>query len=358
MRLHLRSTTTGAHAKGVTSLASSGSLVASAGYDGAVRLWDSQHGRLDLLHEEALDCGPIFSVALTEVEGGDTMLAVGCYQRRVHVWRSQVPDFGSADQFALRLQWRSMQHTGWVRALAVATHGCVQKRTNAMYSIGCNRILGWAVPDQPQCDPRTADSELAIFEDAAEVRSHDVLCLSHSNEMKALAAGNVDGALRAWSTSEFCDGPCGLPRQACAHWRAHDDRVTAVAWTHEGCLLSAAYDGWVRSWRRPESRDRTRAWQLQAEASIATDGRVLSLACGGTGSRATALCGTSAGEIVLLQGADLVPVERLGLSTSARSPRVSAMATYPASGVEGFVVGDSEGDLHVVDVQSTRASHT
>ena len=69
-RMRFLSSVTRAHAKGVLALAACGSLVASSGYDGIIRLWTLRPSGLELLHEEevAVDSGPIFSVELAALD--------------------------------------------------------------------------------------------------------------------------------------------------------------------------------------------------------------------------------------------------------------------------------------------------
>ena len=106
-----------AHAKGVISVAACGSIIASGGYDGNLRLWTLEKQSLRLLHEVDVDvaadsASPIFSVALEALGDGQLMLAAGSYCRRLRVWHC---DSISASP---QLRWHSAQHTGWVRSLA------------------------------------------------------------------------------------------------------------------------------------------------------------------------------------------------------------------------------------------------
>jgi hypothetical protein len=379
-----------AHAKGVISVAACGSIIASGGYDGNLRLWTLEKQSLRLLHEVDVDvaadsAGPIFSVALEALEDGHLMLAAGSYCRRLRVWHC---DSISASP---QLRWHSTQHTGWVRALAYA--GTRQGSPPALYSIGCNFVLGWSLPKvSPSGAPCTRDGQIAIYEDEQHVFSHDVLCLAHGNAEEALAAGSVDGALRIWSTHELHGGPAELPERRATHWIGHEGRVAAVTWL-DGQLLSAGYDGWVRAWRRPEPRHGTMAspemrpdmnpdemspeipWDLNGALRVVTTegGRALSLTSAAGG---LAICTTSDGEVLLLRGSVQGPTTapqggpagplgsriecvdrlRLGAKEGETTRRATSAASVSGEGHgkgadDGkllIVVGDSEGALHVV----------
>ena len=431
-------------------------VVCSAGYDGAVRLWRvSRDNELHLAHELLVDDdgrsagGAVFSVATQALpDTGGFMLCAGCYDRRMRVFRCLPDSRGSVDSPVL--EWTSRAHTGWVRALATlataATGGGMD-----LFSVGCNRILGWPL-NQPASrgtglpTDRQRAFEVALYEDEALVRSHDVLCLAHDAGAGRLASGNVDGTIRCWATGSErqvaqtdagergCAGGLGttldgspvafaarLPRAAT--WQAHRGRVASLAW-HEAdalghedgrrLLLSAGYDGLVCSWRESglqEARDKEASeeeawkeevreeaseeaaseeevargeagsgsgmgsrfsvgWELEAVRRVAVTGRALAVASGGAG---IALCGTSEGELVALSGPELTPMERIALpdaglemgsSGSRGERRATAVAALPQelqllgrrsvtdagefAAPTTFVVGDSDGRLHLV----------
>ena len=367
LKLHLASSHVQAHARGVLSLAEAKGFIVSTGYDGAVRLWHTNNNELKLWQEldGGSSTGPVFSAAAAPVADDTIMVCAGSYCRRLRVWHCPVAA-------PPKLFWESTQHTGWVRALTLGA--------TSLYSIGCNRILSWSLAKGSPAGPRTADDELALYEDDREVdvvahRSHDILCLAHNEPDEVIASGSVDGALRAWSSPELDGGAAGdLLAGDPDHWIGHAGRVAAVTW-QGGRLLSCGYDGYVRSWRRPSRGQGAAAaatpWELLDEVRVASsrEGRALNVACGASeggapGARPPVLCGTSDGEIVLLGGAELEAVDRLqlggdGAADPNDSRRATAIVSVPqaraserAVGDEAerelFVVGDSKGDLHVV----------
>ena len=155
--------------------------ITSDGYDGNLRFWTLEKQSLRLLHEVDVDvaadsASPIFSVALEALGDGQLMLAAGSYCRRLRVWHC---DSISASP---QLRWHSAQHTGWVRSLAVDSR---QGSPSALYSIGCNFVLGWSLPKvSPSGAPCTRDGQIAIYEDEQHVFSHDVLCLAQGTPRK------------------------------------------------------------------------------------------------------------------------------------------------------------------------------
>ena len=327
-----------AHARAVLSVAVAPPIIISSSYDGAVKIWNhdqsssSSLSSLQTLTAESDENGAVFSLAATRSTDDELLVCAGDYSRRIRVF--------SCSQSSSRTLWTSTQHTGWVRALAIGS-------SSRLYSIGCNRILGWSLDTHNDDDSRVWDSETAIFEDVEEVRSHDILCLAHSDPHELLAAGNVDGALRSWSTAGSVDGveapfewrsklTSGVVDGAARHWIGHDDRVASVAWRDDGSLLSAGYDGFVRAWK--------------VDGTMIAERRVAAGDASGSGGRALALavddnrvyCGTSDGTLVTLEGDDLALHDDALLVDGGR---VTAVATL-APGV--VVVGDSEGALRVV----------
>ena len=368
-----------AHSRSVLALstaATSPPVVVSSSYDGSVKLWRVDDDDALHLFDTLLDGadGAVFSLA-TASNKDSLLLCTGSYSRRVRAWQISL-----AASFAPRQQWVSAQHTGWVRALALGMCSPSAKVPDRVYSIGCNRILGWSLEHSASdsSDDRTCDSETVLYEDAKCVRSHDILCLAHSAEDERLACGSVDGAVRVWSLSGAgVEEP--LQKTACAHWIGHDDRVPAVAWCDNGVLITAGYDGLVRSWARSAAATTSAtsttsetgslpAWEQLAQTRVANDdGRALCLAVIGaqdvaqcadavSDGGARVLCGTSDGELVVLRAADLSVVERIGIGTEASdgapARRVTTVVTLPCDdhgGEDGVVavVGDSDGGLHV-----------
>lgn len=358
------------------SLAGGMSLVASAGHDGAIRLWSSRRNCLDPVGELMPDAGSIFSLSAHATPDGDAVLLAGSFSRVVHAWLLRVA--GGDGQVTHAPLWSSRQHTGWVRALAIGSQRSVP---SLGFSIGCNRILSWSLlTDETNETGRQPDSELALFEDAAQVRSHDILCLAYGAGDEMLAAGSVDGAVRCWPISEASRAsgndsgglgaaavePAELSAVAPTRWLAHNDRVTNVHFTagHEARLVSAGYDGAVRCWAHPARGNEREGVPLIAEADLGARVYALSLSADGQ-----LHCGVG-NEVLSLEPEELHTTARVALPPSpvgaatraARSAplRVTALAALPlhepTDGDHGdgdddsatLVAGDSAGRLHMI----------
>ena len=255
-------------------------LLCSGGHDGKVRMWRrTAAGTLAPAGALEPGAGSIFSLSAHACTDGSAILAAGTFSRILHAWRVAATEAGETRVVETLLS--SREHTGWVRATAVADeHSCC--------SIGCNRLLAWRLPGGPP--PDLPERELPLYEDAtaadqAAQRSHDILSIGWRDGV--LAAGSVDGALRCWRADVVGDvvggaatGPAALLARRPAHWMGHADRVAAVALSAEGALLSAGYDRMLRAWRAPERADLGAAWQLSREARL-PGGRPIALAVGG-----------------------------------------------------------------------------
>ena len=150
---------TSAHSRGVLGLAIgqlSPPVVCSSSYDGSVKLWRlSDQGSLCLLHEIGDDSrdGAVFSLEARETGDGGLLVCAGSFSRRVRVWRCH-GETSSQLKLPPELQWTSTEHTGWVRALAIGSRGRGARAPSSLYSIGCNRILGWSLASGTTASPR------------------------------------------------------------------------------------------------------------------------------------------------------------------------------------------------------------
>lgn len=368
------------------SLAGGMSLVASSGHDGTIRLWSSRHARLEPVGELLPEAGSIFSLSAHPTPDGDAVLLAGSFSRVVHAWLLRVAGGGgSGDEVTPTRLWSSRQHTGWVRALAI---GSRRSAPSLGFSIGCNRILSWSLLAEGVAETdRQPESELRLFEDAARVRSHDILCLAYGAGAGAgeelLAAGSVDGAVRCWPVGEASlasgndSGGLGaavaeraeLSSQAPARWLAHSDRVTNVLFTagHEPRLVSAGYDGAVRRWgaMTPRAQGMAQGDDVSLVAEAELGARVHALAASAEGQLH---CGVG-GEVISLEPELLrttacvaLPPGPAGVGTRAAQSapvRVTALAALPPEPAGGdchgdvgysatVVAGDSAGRLHVL----------
>jgi len=360
-------------------------VVFSGGFDGAVRMWSVSSVALRLISTLEPEEGAIFSLAAAALPDGTCLLAAGSYSRRLSLWRLRPQAVGELPPLPVR---SAFLHTGWVRALALATARRGAQRPCRVYSIGCNRIVGWGlhgawVGSGAATAAAAPMSELAVFEDGEErVRSHDILCLAHGGDEEMLASGSIDGALRVWSTRELASSGELAPTPP-AWWIGHGgERVAALAF-HRGSLLSCGYDGWVRRWRPslgrpPESGEGGAVrWELEAEvepvasvAEAADTARLTSLVvarCADGSAADLVHVGSVSGQVVSLDAEHLGHVRRwqlpplaettLGFNPSA-DVRVTALSAVPAAQARGgsdeecfaavVVCGDSAGRLHIV----------
>ena len=142
-------------------------LLCSGGHDGMVRMWRrTAAGTLAPAGALAPGGGSVFSLSAHACTDGSAILAAGTFSRVLHAWRVAATEGGEARVVETLLS--SREHTGWVRATAVADeHSCL--------SIGCNRLLAWRLPGGPP--PDHPEHELPLLENAtatdqAAQRSH------------------------------------------------------------------------------------------------------------------------------------------------------------------------------------------
>lgn len=132
---------TPAHLGGVTAVASLGgllpshaALVCSSGYDGAVCLWRASHdGSFIRLGRLRPGGSAVFSLALRGVGERTALLICGSNDRRASAYLLHGPSLSSS---ALPPPlWVTPQHTGWVRAIALAQRPQAT-RPHTVFSVG------------------------------------------------------------------------------------------------------------------------------------------------------------------------------------------------------------------------------
>ncbi|KAL1525222.1 hypothetical protein AB1Y20_020089 [Prymnesium parvum] len=270
--------------------------------------------------------GPIFSVAVHSLGDDGLLLLCGAYDRRLSAWHVHANIYATGAP--PRCLWHSSQHTGWVRAVAIAPRRPGATRQYAVYSVGCNRINGW-VASASDCTSNTRSAvcpprefEIIVREDA--IRTHDIFCMHHGGTYERLFAGSVDGALRCWRTNEL-HSISMLSGRKPSHWKGHEGRVSDVLQLRSGVLISSSYDGSVRAWS--EGNSSSAPWMLQAEARPCYDissqeygTRILSVSAGATGEHI--LCSTNAGTLHWLQSDGLALVSSLAITPSNREAKI------------------------------------
>jgi len=249
----------GSHKGRVASLAFSArhGLLASAGDDGSVRLWDIKdpgaEPRILRNHEKWVN-----AVVFSPLSG---ILASGGDDGTVRLWDPATPDTPP------RILGR---HEGWVWSLAFAPD------SNRLASGGADGVIRLWEPARPELAPLSLDGHQG-----------GVLALVASPDGRWLASAGADGAVRLWSLidpaapsrllldregwiwslafSQAGDLAAGDEAGIIRLWTAdgldddpaprvlgsHDDKVYALAFTADGQLASAGEGGGLRLWSTP-----------------------------------------------------------------------------------------------------------
>ncbi len=186
-------------------------VLASVGWDGAVRTWRMPTG--EGLAEFAAHRHPITGLAAS---ADGTVLATGCgAEREVVLWDLQAGE-------------RAHILAGHVRG----TGGLAMSPNGELLAVGCNdgRCHLWRI-----ADPRVPETHWA--------GPGPVKCVAFDHGSQQVAAGSEAGMLTLWA----CRGPHPARR-----WQAHDGAIRAVAFSpDQSVVVSAGSDETLRLWSMP-----------------------------------------------------------------------------------------------------------
>ncbi len=296
----------GAHRGSVFSVAlsSDGSVVASGGDDGSVRLWDGQSGaeRAVLSGHQ----GTVWSVALSS---DGSVVASGGDDGSVRLWDGQT----GAERAVLS------GHQDCVRAVALSSDGSVVASGGDDGSVrlwdgqcGAERAMLSGHQDCVRAVALSSDgSVVASGGDDSSVRLWDgqsgaeravlsghqgsVFSVALSSDGSVVASGGSDGSVRLW------DGQSGAERAVLS---GHQGSVFSVALSSDGSVVaSGGDDGSVRLWDGQSGAERAvlsgHQGRVQAVALL-SDGSVV--ASGGDDGSVRLWDGQSGAERALLSG--------------------------------------------------------
>jgi WD40 repeat protein len=225
-----------------------GKVLASAGNGGEIRLWDTATGAgQGTIQDNTAD---IYALAFTP--DGQTLLA-GDYERKLHLW----------DLATRRARVRPQEdRAGMIRRLVIL--GDAQTAVSAgnqlsfwdlksgdrRQTVGFQRMSALALsPDGKQLAAASwKNGVIALFDPAAgrqralwQGSPGSVHCLAFSPDSTVLVSGGLDGAVYVWEAADH---------RLRARWTAHDSPLLAMTFASSGMRLatSSSSDNTVKLW--------------------------------------------------------------------------------------------------------------
>jgi WD40 repeat protein/serine/threonine protein kinase len=270
-----------------------GTMLASAGFDGSIRLWEPKGGEL----LRVLLGHMSFVAALAWSPDGKYLASAG-WDPKVRLW-----DIASGRQLQIReFPFNRVYGLAWApsgKMLAVAEQdGAVH-----VWDLRSDRFKTYA--------GHTGNANTVAWSPGGAT----------------LASGGRDGVIRLWDIASDKPGPT---------LEGHKKAVTQVAWSADGVLASCGQDGTVRLWDA--------AMATEFRSFRARQGVPISLAWAHTGKMLAA--GSTAGEIEIWEPHSAKQV----LARAAHSGTVNTLAWSPLD--QSLATGGGDGNVCLWDTGS------
>jgi len=272
----------GAHTSHVNNVAFTpdGSLLASSSNDGTAKVWDSQTGALlhTLIHPGPV-CGDGATWCPVPLNGsGGWLLATGDGEGTIRLW--DVPKLGPTSRLAVCMQ-TIMGHTDWVDGLAFSPDGktlasgsfdgtvklwdATDGRPQQTLTAHTGRVLrvAWS-PDGRTLASSSFDQTIWLWDVEqnryrAVLRGHKaaVVGFAFTPDGRTLLSSGEDGAMRVW---DVANGECLRVKQG------HATIIYDVGWSPDGTqLLSGGSDAMVTVW---DVKDETQPQTLSGHSGV------------------------------------------------------------------------------------------
>lgn len=205
-------------------LISPSQILASAGWDGAVKLWDLHTGQqLQILEDPTSGI-----VSLTATTDGNLLVA-GSADGTIWVWNLR--QLRQGEPPTLLNSWR--KHSSVVAAVAIRSSN----------NPGENQILASASRDRSVKLWHLPDGNLQTTLSGHQER---VTCVTFSPNHSLLVSGSQDAKIKIWKVASRTAPPNGEP---IGELLGHEGVVHAVALTADGRAISSSWDRTIKIWQ-------------------------------------------------------------------------------------------------------------